>query len=193
MIVAGEYSFNGGKEKLESDFSEHLREIKEVIKQCDSSLCKKKKSKEKTKQGQILYSPKCLNDQFARCFQEKSWGSYRIPCSYSSSYYTSNYQPQNSMDHKNAYREMDFIKGKVGVEVQFGKYSFMVYNVCAKMTIFSKKAGIKAGVEIVPIKDLAVQMSTGVSYFEQIVWDLEQRGVSNIDIPVLIIGIMVAE
>jgi len=32
MIVAGEYSFNGGKEKLESDFSEHLREIKEVIK-----------------------------------------------------------------------------------------------------------------------------------------------------------------
>lgn len=32
-------------------------------------------------------------------------------------------------------------------------------------------------------------MSTGVSYFEQIVWDLEKRGVSNIDIPVLILGI----
>lgn len=32
-------------------------------------------------------------------------------------------------------------------------------------------------------------MSTGVSYFEQFVWDLEARGVSNIDIPVLILGI----
>jgi hypothetical protein len=32
-------------------------------------------------------------------------------------------------------------------------------------------------------------MSTGVSYFEQFAWDLEIRGVSNIDIPVLILGI----
>jgi len=32
-------------------------------------------------------------------------------------------------------------------------------------------------------------MSTGVSYFEQFVWDLNHRGVSDIDIPVLIIGI----
>ena len=32
-------------------------------------------------------------------------------------------------------------------------------------------------------------MSTGVSFFEQFVWDLEKRGVSNIDIPVLILGI----
>jgi len=32
-------------------------------------------------------------------------------------------------------------------------------------------------------------MSTGVSYFEQFVWNVEQRGVSNIDIPVLVLGI----
>lgn len=36
---------------------------------------------------------------------------------------------------------------------------------------------------------LAESMSTGVSYFEQFVWDLEHRGVSDIDIPVLIYGI----
>ncbi len=65
----------------------------------------------------------------------------------------------------------------------------MVYNVCAKMTIFRNLGHINAGVEIVPVKELAEQMSTGVSYFEQFVWDLEQRGVSNIDVPVLIIGI----
>ena len=81
------------------------------------------------------------------------------------------------------------MKNKLGVEVQFGKYSFMVYNVCAKMTIFAKLDVIDCGIEIVPVKGLADDMSTGVSYFEQIVWDLEHRGISDIDIPVLIIGI----
>ena len=55
----------------------------------------------------------------------------------------------------------------------------------AKTTIFKNPGHIDTGVEVVPMKDLAEQMSTGVSYFEQFVWDLEQRGVSNIDIPVL--------
>jgi hypothetical protein len=48
---------------------------------------------------------------------------------------------------------------------------------------------IDVGVEIVPLKDFADEMSTGVSYFEQFVWDLEQRGIADIDIPVLILGI----
>lgn len=86
---------------------------------------------------------------------------------------------------------MDFIKGKLGVEVQFGKYAFMVYNVCAKMTIFHNQGVIDAGVEIVPLRELAQEMSTGVSYFEQFVWDLEHRGVADIDIPVLILGVTI--
>lgn len=84
---------------------------------------------------------------------------------------------------------MDFVKNRLGVEVQFGKYAFMVYNVCAKMTIFHNLGFIDAGVEIVPVKAFADQMSTGVSYFEQFVWDLEKRGVADIDLPVLVIGI----
>ena len=39
------------------------------------------------------------------------------------------------------------------------------------------------------MKSFADDMSTGVSYFEQFVWDLEKRGVADIDIPVLIFGI----
>ena len=66
----------------------------------------------------------------------------------------------------------------------------MVYNVCAKMTIFHRLGHIDVGIEVVPLKELALQMSSGVSYFEQFVWDLEQRGVSDIDIPVLILGIV---
>ena len=65
----------------------------------------------------------------------------------------------------------------------------MVYNVCAKMTIFHRLGFIKAGVEIVPVKSFADEMSTGVSYFEQFVWDLQHRGEADIDIPVLIYGV----
>jgi hypothetical protein len=82
------------------------------------------------------------------------------------------------------------VKDSLGIEVQFGKYSFMVYNVAAKMTIFRNLGVIEAGIEIVPVKELALQMSSGVSYFEQFTWDLEKRGVSNIDTPVLILGIL---
>jgi hypothetical protein len=57
------------------------------------------------------------------------------------------------------------------------------------MTIFHKLGIIDFGVEIVPIRPLTKEMSTGVSYFEQFVWDLEQRGIADIDIPVWVIGV----
>lgn len=120
-------------------------------------------------------------------FLELGWEKKRVLCDYPTPYYSAGYEaPRIS---KGAFREIDFIKNKLGVEVQFGKYSFMVYNVCAKMTIFHNLGFIDVGIEIVPVKELAEDMSSGVSYFEQFVWDLEQRGVSDIDIPVLILGV----
>ena len=38
------------------------------------------------------------------------------------------------------------------------------------------------------MKAFADNMSTGVSYFEQLVWDLQARGIADIDIPVLVLG-----
>ena len=84
---------------------------------------------------------------------------------------------------------MDFVKDNLGIELQFGKYAFMVYNVCAKMTIFHNLGHINHGIEIVPVKAFAEEMSSGVSYFEQFVWDLKNRGTADIDIPVLVLGI----
>ena len=65
----------------------------------------------------------------------------------------------------------------------------MVYNVCAKMTIFRDLGVIDTGIELVPVKNFANEMSTGVSYFEQFAWDLDKRGKADINIPVLILGI----
>jgi len=141
----------------------------------------------KSRLGENQHSPCALNKAFKTEFEERGWRTHRVACEYPTQYYTDDYQLGNSFS--GAFREMDFVKNRMGVEVQFGKYAFMVYNVCAKMTIFHKLDVIDVGIEVVPVKEFANEMSTGVSYFEQFVWDLEQRGVSDIDIPVLILGI----
>jgi hypothetical protein len=64
-----------------------------------------------------------------------------------------------------------------------------VYNILAKMTIFANQKIIDSGIEVVPMLSLAREMSTGVSYFEQIKADLEYRGEGDIDIPVLVLGV----
>ena len=187
MIIVGKYSFNNGREVIKAQYGAELREIEHIIHSIDSSQHKTKVSKEKTMPGKRLYQPASLNRVFKTAFFERGWRNQRVLCEYPTEYYVESYQPPRLS--AGAFRDMDFLKNRVGVEVQFGKYAFMVYNVCAKMTIFHKMGFIDVGVEIVPIKEFADEMSTGVSYFEQFVWDLEQRGVSDIDIPVLILGI----
>jgi len=195
MKFMGRYSFNNGAEAVASLYPHLLNEIEEVIAGITADDHKTKTSKEKTMRDRLLYSPKSLNKAFGKGFAdwEVGWKKVRIPCTYSKEYYTPEYmspaEPSKKGRASDPYREMDFVKEKLGVEVQFGKYSFMVYNVCAKMTIFRNLKIIDTGVEIVPMKSIALQMSTGVSYFEQFTWDLDQRGVADIDIPVLILGI----
>ncbi len=187
MIIAGVYSFKDGKAVIEAKFRSELQEIEQVISSVDSAMHKTKISKEKTTPGRMLYKLGSLNKAFREEFAARRWQKLKVPCDYPTQYYIRGYMPPLSF--KGAFREMDFVKNRVEVEVQFGKYAFMVYNVCAKMTIFHNIGMIDVGVEIVPLKAFADEMSTGVSYFEQFVWDLEHRGVADIDIPVLILGV----
>lgn len=187
MKIVGVYSFNNGEQYITQKYPELLKEIGQVISHIDSETHKIKESKEKTMMGKLLFSPLLLNKTFKKEFYNLGWETQRVLCDYPTKYYVNDYKPQKL--NKGSFREMDFLKNGLGVEVQFGKYSFMVYNVCAKMTIFQRLGYINCGVEIVPVKKFSLEMSSGVSYFEQFVWDLEQRGVSNIDIPVLIYGI----
>ena len=187
MKIVGRFSFNGGEDYINNHYADLLKEVESVIGKVDAESCRTKSSKEKTMHGKMLYSPSDLNKLFKKHFADlNAWGSHKELCEYPTKYYIDDHKSKKT---KGAFRDMDFVKNKLGVEVQFGKYSFMVYNVCAKMTIFRNLKVIEAGIEIVPIKELANEMSTGVSYFEQFVWDLEARGVADIDIPVLIIGI----
>ncbi len=172
---------------MEQEYSGQLAQIKEIIQAVDAEAHRTKISQEKTMKKKILYSPPSLNQAIKAEFSERGWQNHKEYCDYPTQYYTEGYTPK--VEARRAYRDMDFVKDRVGVEVQFGKYAFAIYNVCAKMTIFHKLDVIDVGVEIVPIRDLVNGMSTGITYFEQFVWDLEQRGASDIDLPVLILGI----
>ncbi|MEM4302250.1 MAG: BglII/BstYI family type II restriction endonuclease [Candidatus Caldarchaeum sp.] len=188
MKIVGKYSVKNGLQILEKNYREELHEVYTVIESIDADRYKTKVSKEKTSKGKILYSPGRLNNAFKEAFSQQGWQTIRVPCDYPTQYYVAGYTPPKKRGPR-PYREMDFVKGRVGIEVQFGKYAFMVYNVAAKMTIFHKLTFIDVGIEIVPVKELQAEMSTGVSYFEQFVWDLEHRGTADIDIPVLVLGV----
>ncbi|MBS7838029.1 BglII/BstYI family type II restriction endonuclease [Wohlfahrtiimonas chitiniclastica] len=189
MKIVATFDFNGGQNIVETMYASELAELEQAIQNIDATLYQTKESKEKTMMGKMLYSPVEINKAFRDELYPNGWINHKEPCDYSSfgTYLPGYIAPSRGIN--NAYRDMDFVKNRLGVEVQFGKYAFMVYNVCAKMTIFKNFGIINAGIEIVPVKNLAEQMSTGVSYFEQFAWDLSKRGVSNIDTPVLILGI----
>lgn len=181
MEIVAEYSFKKGKEHIEKYHKLEFQEVKEVISLVDASKLKTKVSEEKTMIGKMLYAPKGMNKEFKKLFEERGWKPVKIN--------VKTFVPETGHEFK-GFREMDAVKSNLGVEVQFGKYAFMVYNVCAKMTIFSKLGHIDSGIEIVPMSSLSrIDMSTGVSTFEQMKTDLEMRGESNIDIPVLILGV----
>jgi hypothetical protein len=188
MKIVAQFSFNNGKDVVLERYPELYKEVTNVVGLVDAAACKTKISKEKTMTDKTLFAPIELNKEFKKHFHPLGWESRKEMCDYTYDEYLDGYRPPKKAKVY-PYREMDFVKAKLGVEVQFGKYSFMVYNVCAKMTIFRNLGHIDTGIEIVPVKTFADEMSTGVSYFEQFVWDLKKRGIANIDVPVLILGI----
>jgi hypothetical protein len=187
LRIAAVYSFNNGTKVVAEKYPKLIPEINAAIKAVNAQEHKTKESEEKTMLGKMLFSPSSINDAFKIEFAKFGWKSIRVTCDYPITFYLDDYKFKKLK--RGAYREIDFVKERLGIEIQFGKYSFMVYNVCAKMTIFHNLNIIDHGVEIVPVKSFADEMSSGVSYFEQFVWDLESRGIADIDIPVMILGI----
>ncbi len=163
MKIIYEYSHLGGSEILHVHFPSIEKEIYEVIQAVQP--IRSKISKEKTKQGLKLYSPKQMNKQFKIQFRER--GFYELRDRYTIQL------PDYPIVIKGAFKQIDFVKEKVLVEVQFGKYAFMFYDM-AKFQYFFNENKADVGVEIVPAHSLKKNMSTGVSYGEQLIYDIER-------------------
>ena len=113
---------------------------------------KAKRSREKGREGRLLYSPKAMNSVIKKSLQNQGWremveGSEMLLDS-----------DQSSGKSK---RVVDFAKDKVGVEVQFGKYAFIAYDF-VKFLAFYEEQRINVGVEIMAMQSLQREMSSGV-------------------------------
>ena len=133
MTILGKYSFAGGEKFITNKYPALLKEVEEAIRSVDAAKCLIKESKEKTMVGKMLYSPIALNEAFEALLYPRGWSHVKENCTYSTDYDVGGYKPKERKIYP--FRDMDFVKEKLGIEVQFGKYAFMVYNVCAKMTI----------------------------------------------------------
>lgn len=163
MKIVYEYSHLGGAEILKIRFPHQEKEIYDAIKNVKAQ--KIKISKEKTMIGKELFDPKDMNAQFREAFTSR--GYVQLKDTYTITI------PNSDIKIPGAFKQIDFVKDKVLVEVQFGKYAFMFYDM-AKFQYFFNENKADVGVEIVPCHGLSRHMSTGVSYGEQLVYDIER-------------------
>lgn len=85
--------------------------------------------------------------------------------------------------------EADSIKNRVAAEAQFGKYSFIAYDLFVKHLAFYIGDAIDLGIEILPMKSMQEQMSSGPGYYEGALYDLARQGRGVPAVPLILIGI----
>jgi len=201
MKILETYSHLNGLEFLIVHKPQLWEEMKEVITKIDADKCKTKVSKEKTMKGKILYSPIDLNSEFSKLLRARKWKESRV-----SYWVTKNAKlirktfSMPSTEQKKeieeageipiySYNQTDFVKDRVAVEVQFGKYSFVAYDLFVKHLAFYVGDQIDVGIEILPMKTLQSQMSSGVAYYEGELYNVVRQGRGVPAVPLVIIGI----
>ncbi len=88
-----------------------------------------------------------------------------------------------------SYNQTDLVKNKIALEIQFGKYFAVTYDLFVKHLSFYNGQIIDVGIEVVPTKKMLQQMSTGVPWFEKEVHNVLRHGRTNPPVPILMLGI----
>jgi hypothetical protein len=176
-------------------------EIKAAIAAVDATACRTKKSKEARKQNKTLFSPRALNEAMEREFEREGWKEQRT------SYWVTDdaqlIRKTMGMNEKAqkqeilaagatpypSYNQTDFVKNRVAVEIQFGKYSFVAYDLFVKHMAFFVGNEIDVGVEILAMKEMQAEMSSGPGYYEGELYNLIRQGRGVPAVPLILIGV----
>ena len=177
-------------------------EILDVVARVDAEACRTKISKEKTMPGRLLYSPKDMNDMFKASFEELGWKQRR-----QTFYVTDDEDLMRSIysrpeeEQKSAigqagrepimsYNQTDFVKNRIAVEVQFGKYAFVAHDLFVKHLSFFVADIIDVGIEILPMKQMERDMSSGVPYYERDLVNVIRQGRGVPAVPLILLGVL---
>jgi hypothetical protein len=150
----------------------------------------------------MLYSPIEINKVFIQQFSKLGWNESRyryfitterellpellaMPYEKQKDFLISKgiYEPISS------YKQTDFVKEQIAVEVQFGKYAFVAFDLFVKHLLFYSGGVINLGIEVLPTKKMQSQMSSEVAYYEGEVYNVLRHGRNNPPVPLLILGI----
>ena len=202
MKIAQKYSHLNGEEYLIVHHNPLYEEIVNVIQSIDAYEFLTKESKEKTMTGKMLFSPIELNKAFNEKFNGLGWNESRYR------YYITTerkllpellslpYEKQKEFlisqginEPISSYKQTDFVKEQIAVEVQFGKYAFVAFDLFVKHLLFYSGGVINVGIEVLPTKKMQSQMSSGVAYYEGEVYNVLRHGRINPPVPLLILGI----
>jgi hypothetical protein len=201
MKIVQTYSHLNGLEYLLVHKKKLWDEVKQVIESVDGNACKTKISKEKTMSGKMLFSPIDMNKAFTKLLTDKAWSESRV-----SYWVTKNEKLIRQTMAKPAeeqkaeieaagespifsYNQTDFVKDRVAIEVQFGKYSFVAYDLFVKHLAFYVRDQIDVGIEILAMKSLQSNMSSGPGYYEGELYNIIRNGRGVPAVPLVIIGV----
>ena len=96
---------------------------------------------------------------------------------------------KNKKEVLDTYNQTDFVKDGIAVEVQFGKYAFVAHDLFVKHMSFFLNDAIQVGVEIVPMKAMEREMSSGVPYYERDLFNLLRQGRGIPQVPLVLVGV----
>ncbi len=202
MKIVETYSHLNGLEYLLVHKPNLWTEIKKVIKRIDAEKCKIKISKEKTMKGKLLYSPVAMNGAFKSLLIHEGWNESRVAYWVTKDVKLIRQTLAMKIEDQKleiekagetpiySYNQTDFVKERVALEVQFGKYSFVAYDLFVKHLAFYIGDKIDVGIEVLPMKALQSQMSSGVSYYEGELYNIVRQGRGVPAVPLVIIGIV---
>ena len=201
MRVAARYSHLNGEEFLLVHRKELWEEILEVIDSVDAEACRTKVSRERTMAGSMLYSPIDMNKAMAAGFKERGWEQRRQGFWVTSEekivraiVNLSSEQQKTIIEEAGqepiySYNQTDFVKNRVAVEVQFGKYAFVAHDLFVKHMAFFVSDVIDVGIEILPMKELERNMSSGVPYYERDLLNVMRQGRGIPAVPLVLVGV----
>ncbi len=201
MRIVEFYSHLNGYEHIKVHKRGMWKEIEAVVASVDAGICRTKLSKEKRKIGKTLYSPIDLNSRFSELLAAKNWKesrtSYWVTADHKLIRKTMHLPPDEQKQEIVAagrtpiysYNQTDFVKDRIAIEVQFGKYAFVAYDLFVKHIAFFVGDVIDVGVEILPMKELQVEMSSGIAYYEGELYNLLRQGRGSPAVPLVMIGV----
>lgn len=175
--------------------------IVRVIESINANNYMTKESKERGMVGRLLYSPVEINNAFREAFYDLGWEGkiqrYFLTPNQELAYMTMALPPDEQrqiiLEHGerpyHSSNQTDFLNNRIAVEIQFGKYAFVAYDLFVKHMAFYIANKIDVGIEIIPTKAMCEQMSSGIAYYESEVYNVYRQGRSTPAVPLVMIGI----